>query len=145
MNCIEINKDMIDFLEDKLPEEKSSEFKSHLKECRQCSEFSSFLEHSLKQIEIEKQVKDDHKFIIEVFDRIDSKPNLTTRVRSIVPILAAASVIVFAVFTGINIARYSSGTFIPESNSSNNDILFANELSREPIENFFLINEDEKD
>jgi hypothetical protein len=145
MNCIEINKDIIDFLEDKLPEGKSSEIKSHLRECRQCSEFSSYLEQSLKQLEIEKQVKDDHKFIIEVFDRIDSKPNLTTRVRSIVPILAAASVIVFAVFTGINIARYSSGTFIPESNSSNNDILFANEISHEPIENFFLINEDEKD
>lgn len=145
MNCKDTNRQMMAFLEGSLPEKERLPVSNHLKECSSCKEFSLFLEKSLSQIDVETDVREDEQFIDEIFRKIDSGSKQSFGIRKLIPLLAAASVILFAVFTGINIAKYTSDINMLDRNSANNDILFASEISREPIENYFLINDNEKE
>ena len=56
---------------------------------------------------------------------------------SIIKYAAAAAVIIFGVFTGINIAKVASGVY--RTGELSDEEYYLNDMYQEPIESFFLI------
>lgn len=140
MECSKVHKDLIFYLEGNLDEEMSSDIREHLSTCSACSDFAAMLRDSLGIIERERQVNEDNDFA----DRVIAALPPGERTASILPIsilryVAAAAVIVFGVFTGINIAKMT----MEQDSSMRGDLIdeayYLNDMYHEPIESFFLL------
>ena len=140
MECSKVHKDLIFYIEGNPDEEMSNNIREHLSTCKECSDFAAMLRNSLGIIERERQINEDHDFADRVIAAIPSGER-TARILpiSILRYVAAAAVIVFGVFTGINIARM---TMVQDSNMRGeliDEAYYLNDMYHEPIESFFLL------
>ncbi len=141
MECSKAHNDIIFYIEGSLDKKRSSAIKQHLDTCKNCSDFADKLRESLDVIEAEKKVSEDNDFadrvMAEVF--VQGKKQNTYSLE-ILRYAAAAAIIIFGVFTGINIARLASGYDQEELTEMTDETYYLNDMYQEPIESFFLIN-----
>jgi len=140
MNCTDTEKMALEYLEGGLASDRAKAFEQHLHECERCNDYLLFVKTTLGQVELEKEVSPGISFLENVLEKVSPPALLKVKQRKLYQFAAAAAVIIFAVFTGINLGRYSSAGYISQGNPIENDILFAEDISMEPIESYFLIN-----
>jgi predicted anti-sigma-YlaC factor YlaD len=73
MNCKEINKSVIKFIEKELTPEKENEFNEHIQECKECSGMYSSVAETYKAIDIYKEIEPKAFFTESVMNKIDSE------------------------------------------------------------------------
>jgi hypothetical protein len=144
MNCIETDKMVIAYLEGSLGDDKSQDFKKHLDGCAKCSDYVAFVRSSLDVIAIDKKVPEGTLVPGKIIEKVGPGRVIGLNRRKMLQVSAAAAVIAFAVFTGMSLGRYTSSVYLSQGNSIENDFLFAGDLSLEPIESYFIINDQEK-
>ena len=140
MECSKVHNELIFFIEGNLDEKRSAEIKEHLADCRECSAFADMLRESLDVIEEEKSIPEDKGFADRIIAKIDSgERTQKPRTLNILRYAAAAAVIIFGVFTGMNIARLASGYQGNGSGEISEEVYYLNDMYQEPIESFFLL------
>ena len=142
MNCKQVHKEIFFYINGDIKPQKGSQVDEHLKGCSDCSEFLVYLTKSLDTIPVEKDIKRDPDFYNRINKELTKSQN--PGLRSIYPLVrsvAAAAVIVFGTFSGINIARLSTGSTYDDL-IIDEEYYYINDIYQEPIENFFLINGD---
>ena len=140
MECSKIHNDLIFFIEGSLDERRSAEIEQHLASCRECSAFADMLRASLGVIEEERNIPVDQGFADRIIAEVDSRERKQkTRTLSILRYVAAAAVIIFGVFTGMNIARLASGYQDEAPAGIDEEAYYLNDMYQEPIESFFLL------
>lgn len=139
MNCPEINSKVIQYIEGELSELERAQFDEHLQGCDRCQGYLNFLTGSLGQIEVEKKYKAGDDFSQAVLRKINEIPAEKPLRYRILSVASAAAVIFFAVITGINLGRYSASAYVPAQVDSDLHVFFADDISQEPIESFFLL------
>lgn len=142
MKCADSDKIVFDYIGGNLDEEKVKAFESHLLVCSRCSRYLSFVKGTLSVIDEARVVEPDPLFAGRIYKKIDSTPAFILKHRRIINIAAAAAVVIFAVFTGMNLAKFSSAGYLSSGSAIESDILFADEMSIEPIEYYFLSDND---
>lgn len=141
MECRKVHNDLIFFLEGSLDEKNNANIKQHLETCKECSDFADMLRESLDVIEYEKKVSEDNDFAERIIAELSGKGRKhKTYSLSIFRYAAAAAIIIFGVFTGINIARLASGYDHNGLTEMSEETYYLNDMYQEPIESFFLIN-----
>ena len=141
MECSKVHNDLIFYLEGSLDEKSNADIKHHLGTCKRCSDFADMLRESLDVIEYEKKVGEDNDFADRIIDELSGKRKKSkTYPLSILRYAAAAAIIIFGVFTGINIARLASGYDQNGLTEMSEETYYLNDMYQEPIESFFLIN-----
>ncbi|HDZ40674.1 MAG TPA: hypothetical protein ENH59_03205 [Bacteroidetes bacterium] len=140
MECKEVHNDLIFFIEGNIDDKRSAEIKEHLEACHECADFADKLRASLDVIEAEKKVSENNDFADRIMAELNSRERKQkTYSLRILRYAAAAAVIIFGVFTGINIARMSSGYGENGLAGMSEEMYYLNDLYQEPIEGFFLI------
>ena len=147
MKCKNIHNDLISYLEGSLAKDESDAVEKHLNSCDECRKFSDKLRVTLGYIDIEKEVSVTPGFADKVLTKLDSEVEEYSLINRLMPVLTAAAVVLFAVFVGNSLAKQFSGSRDMVEQGYHEEFLYANEIYMEPIENFFLITEDnyEKD
>lgn len=147
MKCKNIHNDLISYLEGSLDRDESVVVEKHLNSCDECREFSDILKETLGYIDIEKEVSVTPGFANKVLAKLDSEVEEFNLRNRLMPVLTAAAVVLFAVFVGNSLAKQFSGNGDMVEQGYHEEFLYANEIYMEPIENFFLLTEDnyEKD
>lgn len=140
MNCNQVHKHLIFYIEGSLDEVKSKSVEEHLRLCTNCAAFADMLRASLGVIEEEKKINEDNEFAGKVIGEMHSaKKAVGIPLFSIIKYAAAAAVIIFGVFTGINIAKVASGPGGYRTGELSDEEYYLNDMYQEPIESFFLI------
>jgi len=141
MNCNEVNKHLIFYLEGSLSRDLSRQIGEHLGECTGCNEFAEVMRGSLSVLEDEKRIQPDPGFYGRVISRMESeKPLTASPYRRIVQFAAAAAVIIFGIFSGINIAKFTTDYISYYEVELSDEFYYMNDIYQEPIEIFFLLN-----
>jgi len=140
MNCSEVHKDLIFYLEGSLDDDKRNALEAHLKTCDRCSGFADMMRGSLIIIEQERNIAEDRGFADRVLASIHSgKKAVSIPLFSIFRYAAVAAVIIFGVFTGMNIAKIASGPGEYRTGELSDEEYYINDMYQEPIESFFLL------
>jgi anti-sigma factor RsiW len=140
MECSKVHNDLIFFIEGNLDKKGSAEIEEHLAACQECLAFADMLRASLGVIEEEKNIPDDIGFADRIIAKVDfGERKQKTRTLSILRYVAAAAVIIFGVFTGMNIARLASGYQGDGTGEISEEVFYLNDMYQEPIESFFLL------
>lgn len=140
MECSKIHNDLIFFIEGKLDKRRSAEIEEHLAACSECSAFADMLRASLGVIEEERIIPEDKGFADRIIAKVDfGERKQRTRTLSILRYVAAAAVIIFGVFTGMNIARLASAYQVEGPAEISEEAYYLNDMYQEPIESFFLL------
>ena len=143
MNCTIIESKALQYLEGDLDRSELEALERHLAECGSCKEYLSFLKSTMEVFEEERVIDDNPAFISSVFEEIDGGSSHIQLRRRILSYVAAAAIFFFAVFTGMNIGKLTSSAYSAETSIGETDILFASEISMEPIESFFFSTDNE--
>lgn len=99
MNCKNVNKKLIFYIENDLPDNEAVEIQKHLSECKQCRAKYHFLKQTLAEIEYQKNIK-ANPFIAT---RILSRTADTTqkyRLKKALSSVLIALFLLFAIFLG---------------------------------------------
>ncbi|MGM0463553.1 MAG: anti-sigma factor family protein [Bacteroidota bacterium] len=139
MDCSEIHKDLIFYIEGSLAEEKRKSVEEHLLNCEDCSAFADMLKASLDTIGREKMVDEDTAFADRVIGGMKKEKAKTITLTGILRYAAAAAVIILGVFSGVNIAKVTSVPSENEVSEFSDEIYYFNDMHQEPIESFFLL------
>ncbi len=143
MDCNRVHKHLIFYLEGSLDDETNKSVEEHLRLCPACAASADKLRLSLGVIEQEREVFEDNGFADKVLDRMRSeKRPVSAPVLSIFKYAAAAAVIIFGVFTGINLGKVTTGSGDYSSSELSDEEYYLYDMYQEPIESFFLVNND---
>lgn len=141
IDCENIQKSFIPFIEGTLDANKTSRVEAHLSTCDECAGFFSVLEESFQAIEEEKFVDIEPSFLKSIEDKIDTKSTNRTSIM-ISRWLSYAAVIALSLFAGNAIVSVLSlSTQQPQQSDLIKEFLW-DDLEQEPIESFLLTNED---
>ncbi|MEZ5000756.1 MAG: hypothetical protein R2744_09915 [Bacteroidales bacterium] len=142
MNCHDINSKVIQYLEGTLNESEKALSDDHIKGCSRCQGYLEFVRGSLGQIEVERQYDADDDFTRAILRKIDRVPEKSLRYR-LMSVASAAAVIFFAVIAGNNLGRFSATSSSRAPGEGDLNVFFADDISLEPIESFFLLDNNE--
>ncbi|MGM0529506.1 MAG: anti-sigma factor family protein [Bacteroidota bacterium] len=148
MNCSEVHRNLIFYLEGSLDEGVSKSVEEHLGLCGDCAAFADMMRKSLDVIEREKKITEteDKDFTDRVLKTFNSgKDTVNIPVYNILRYAAAAAVIVFGIFTGINIAKVASVPGEYGTGELSDEAYYLNDMYQEPIESFFLLKHEENE
>ncbi len=73
MNCKEFHKSIFSYLEKELPQEKETEFKEHISECKECARLFSDIKESYMTLNIENEIEPKAFFTESVMNRIEAE------------------------------------------------------------------------
>jgi len=73
MNCKQINKSVIEFLEKELTPEKENEFNEHIKGCKECSRIYSSVAETYNAIDTNQEIEPKAFFTESVLNKIDNE------------------------------------------------------------------------
>ena len=138
MKCKDTHKHITDYLEEILGEQERSEMENHLAACSVCSDRVAFIRSSFEVIEIDRRVKADDDFTRSVMSKIQSSGKVITLRTRLLSVASVAAIVLVAVFSGSILARLATSGHDTEVTS-----LFAEDINFEPIESFFLLNDQE--
>jgi hypothetical protein len=77
MNCKEINKSIIKFIEKELLPEKENEFESHLKDCTKCAKLYSDITATYSTLDTGQEIESKAFFTESVMNKIESAEEKT--------------------------------------------------------------------
>jgi len=140
MDCNVIENIVLEYLEGDPGRETAKAFETHLDNCERCRDYVSFVKAALGEISVEKEAVAGASFLENVLEKVDNVPVIKLKRRKYLQTAAAAAVIIFAVFTGMKLGRFSSAVYLSQGSSIESDIFFAGDMSLEPIENYFITN-----
>jgi anti-sigma factor RsiW len=138
MNCKETHRNIFDYLDGVLDEHETAEMERHLTLCSDCSSRVSFIRSGLEVISVDRRVEPDSEFINSVMSGIDSAGRVISLRERFISVASAAAIILVAVFAGTNLARLATS-----GHNSDDTVLYAEDIYFEPIESFFLLNDQE--
>lgn len=138
MNCKETHRNIFDYLDGVLDEHGTREMESHLASCSDCSSRVSFIRSGLDVISVDRIVEPDSEFIGSVMSKIDSPGRVISLRERFISVASAAAIVLVAVFAGTNLARVATS-----GHDSDGTVLYAEDIYFEPIESFFLLNDQE--
>lgn len=108
MNCKEIRKKLIFFIDKELSEEENVYISNHLKDCRDCSFLYNKLQNTLSVTETEKKIPVNPYFYNLRFTNYDLRFQEDKFIPSFIKILKPvyiSAIFVIAIFIGINIGN----------------------------------------
>ena len=73
MNCKEINKSIINFIEKELTPEKANAFERHIKECNECAKLFSDISQAYYSINMNQEIEPKAFFTESVINKIDTE------------------------------------------------------------------------
>jgi len=152
MNCKQIEKDIVFYVDNELSPEKTSLIVSHIAECKYCESLYHHIKSTLQVINAEKILQDDVYFYTRLQQRMENRQkqhwffNLFP-LRIIQPI-AIICLLAFGIFTGIKIGNQynttnvnltSEESRISQLNAYSEETYMA-EISNENMESLFTSN-----
>jgi anti-sigma factor RsiW len=138
MNCRETHRNIFDYLDGVLDEQGTIEMESHLALCSDCSSRVSFMRSALDVISVDSIVEPDTGFTVSVMSKIDSAGRVISLRERFISVASAAAIVLVAVFAGTNLAKIATS-----GHDSGDTVLYAEDIYFEPIESFFLLNDQE--
>lgn len=143
MKCKEAHKNLIFYLEGSLDSTLNNGINEHLAACPDCRGFADKLRLTNDIIEEEKEFGADTDFFEKITERMEAESK-----RTIGPLMhylrtaVAAAVVVLGILSGVNIARVTTSNTLASSNVEFSEEFYSlNDLYKEPIESFFLLND----
>lgn len=147
MDCKQINKKLIFYIEKSLSDFEMQEIKSHIKKCDSCKQLSAILESSLNVIDEEKKVTTNPFLHTRVMQQIENRKEKTSFAHqfSIKRVLQPAFYsIILIVGIGFGVTLGNLATSQSSNTLANSDFeeIYFNDFDQEPIE-AFLLNDNE--
>ncbi len=146
MKCSEVHNELIFYAEGSLEKGKSIAVQEHLRKCSTCNSDIELIKASLNIIEEEKKVDEDVFFAGQIIEKM--KPAAKYPDNTVFMFLkyaAAAAVVILGIFTGVNIARLTTGGTARTSGLYYDEAYYMNDMDQEPIESFFLLKFEENE
>lgn len=106
MNCKQIERKLIFYLEDNLPDNIKSEISNHLNTCSECKRKLDYIQESIQMLDNDKSFEIKPFLYSRIKERIINKKSLRLPQKYLIP-LAAASVITSGFFIGSLIGYYT--------------------------------------
>jgi anti-sigma factor RsiW len=141
MNCTKVNMNVIGYLEGTLGEPERSQMAEHLASCKSCHDYLDFVSATIGQIDSEKEIKAGDSFLKDILIKVEAGPQIKTislRRRFLYSVSAAAAIF-FAIVTGQLLGGFSYSDAGYTAGEINQEVFFAQDISLEPIESFFLL------
>lgn len=138
MECRNIQKELIFYLDHDLPEEKMAIIGKHLDGCPRCSGFLKELEKSMGIIEAERKPEVSPYFFTRLSARLDEGPKLqeqTAWTRVLQPAFFTL-LLMAAIYGGLRVGYYASRPVVQPQQT--NVIPGMDDFGDEPIESFLL-------
>jgi len=149
MNCKEVHNNLTDLVGGSLDKDRRAKIIEHLKQCNDCNILADRMKESFRIIEKEKIVEYDPEFINRLESRMaESRVVHMNPIWQITRVAVAVAIVVLGVFSGINIGRFTNEVAVNDNSDEFSEEFYSlNDIYKEPIENFFLLNieDDEQD
>jgi anti-sigma factor RsiW len=144
MNCKDLHKRIIFYLEGELSEKEMEETKLHLAECNECAAFADEVEKTLAVLTAEKSPAVNPFFYTRLKAKIENRASAQYELQQksiLVKILQPAffSILLLAgIYTGIKIGQPSAVNSDSNIYAEQEIIPYLNEMETESIENFLM-------
>lgn len=117
MNCKEVNKKLIFYIENSLIETEKEKVKNHLSECENCAIDFNILKLSFENIEKENQIEGNPFVSTQILAKIEAKTQKKSIFKYVLQTVLASIIIFLGIWIGQNI---SSNYFNNQSNITQN-------------------------
>lgn len=141
MECKDVHKEILEFKDSNFKSGRSEDTKNHIQTCTECKRYSEFIEANLIYIETEKAVQVSSDFDEILLGKLGTKKKTVKMPRIILSTLTAAAMIMFGIFTGLNIGSSFSSDKGYEYAELPSEYYYSNDLQLESIESFFITND----
>lgn len=139
MNCKQLHKQIIFYLEGSIDHSKKIEFKHHLQNCKQCSKYVAEITKTLDIISIEKEKDVSPYFYTKVKNGLENNFHKSEKLILQYALSAFFSILLLvAIYSGIKIGSLPSEKFTSYYKHNQEEILFLNDITTEPIESFLI-------
>lgn len=138
MECRNIQKDLIFYLDRELPEERMAFIARHLDECPLCSGFLEELKMNMAVIETERKTEASPYFFTRLLARLDEQPELQEQTvwNRVVQPAFFTLLLLAAVYGGLRVGYHASAPVVqPQQNTIMPGM---DDFGDEPIETFLL-------
>jgi len=140
VNCQSIQNELIFYLEENIPQEKSILIENHLHSCDSCRGIYNEIKSTYQIIDEVKQfdVKDDftEKVLLDFDNFIQPSRKISYTIKQI---LAYAAVVSIGIFIGALTGSMLSNNSDNGLTEANSDLNYWNDFDHEPLESFFVI------
>ena len=143
MNCIDLHKKLIFFIEAELPKEEMQEIQLHLNDCKACSLFFEDMKKTLGTIEADKIQKADPFFYTRLKARMENEIELQTNfskqpvlVRILQPALFTI-LLLAGIYGGYQIGG-TEATYKSAAIETQDMIPYLDEMKSEALETFLM-------
>ena len=144
MNCKDLHKRIIFYLDAELSEKEMEETKLHLAECSECAVFATEMEKTFAVLAAEKSPAVNPFFYTRLKAKMENRASVQYELQQksiLAKILQPAffSVLLLAgIYTGIKIGQPANETNLTEVISDQDVIPYLNEMETETIETFLI-------
>ena len=147
MNCKEVNKNLIFFIEGELQPEKETELQEHLKDCLDCNALFMNLKETMAIITTEKETRPNPFLYTRIQEEISNleeprkvfvlKPNFINILQPVTLSFLLLTGVIFGISLGNSFQYQTPG----QSMVYQSDEFYLNDLQQETIETFLLTEE----
>lgn len=144
MNCKNLHKKLIFFLEGDLPKNESEQIQLHLTECEECALFFEDMKNTLSIIEDEKLPEVNPFFYTRLKARIENQESAETDysrrpvfARILQPVVFSILLLI-GVYSGFKVGQSKSVQVANNTSSEQEIIPYLNEMKTESIEAFLM-------
>jgi hypothetical protein len=140
MNCKELNKSLIGFMEGEFAPGKQNEFIEHIKACNNCSDLYSSVKDNYNALNVKREIEPKAFFTESVMNKIDNE-KVKENIFDVTLDIAISKFFKEFAYTGVAfiialfIILYSSGNLSLFSNSTEDDDFSTNKVSTVFFEN----------
>ncbi len=144
MNCRNIHKKLIFFLEGELSEPEAQKVAQHLTECSDCAAFAREMEKSLHVIIKERSPEVNPFFFTRIKARMEKEteiqrsPYLVLIWNRVLQPIVFSLILLSGIYVGIRIGQPTTYQFENPVYANTELIPFLNEMDAEPIESFLM-------
>lgn len=143
MDCKNIHKAIVPYIENKLNIELKDEFEKHILECKECKDFLHEFQKTYSLIETEKIKETNPFFYAALKAKMENKATKQYGVTHIFlsKILQPAIftiILIAGIYTGLKIGKNSYNISVQQKYDTKELSMYLNELNNEPIETFLM-------
>lgn len=143
MNCKNIHKAMVPYIENELDKNLRGEFEEHIKSCDDCRLFLEEFQKTFSIIETEKVTETNPFFYTALKAKMENRATKTTGVfnfllsKYLQPALFSV-LLIAGIYFGLNIGEKSYYSSVTRGDEMQELSMYLNEMSSEPIETFLM-------
>lgn len=141
MKCKDVHREILEFTDANIKTGRSEDIQKHLQTCTDCKRYAEFVEANLLVIETDKVVQVSSDFDDILLGKLVPLKKTVKLSRIILSTLTAAAMVMFGIFTGLNIGSSFGSDNGYEYAELPSEYYYSNDFQLESIESFFITND----